>query len=144
MGMAAICLACARHCHKGTNMHLKIRKRRDGDKCDCSRTVHCVCSFSEIRKAFDIIAERDGNIGPNKLRKLLQFLRGPAPIEEAEVEECVMTLGDSSDETKELPRIRPIVFEKWYKFFYNIYDEDEDEDEDEGQDTAAEGEGKKN
>jgi hypothetical protein len=64
-----------------------------------------------------------GCIGPHLIRKLLQALRGPSPIEEAEVEECVMTLGTGS-EYEEVPRISPITFERWYKKFYNIFDED--------------------
>ena len=125
LGMVSICLACARHCHKGTNMFLRVRPRPPGAICDCSRTKYCVCSFNDIRKEFDIQADRDGNIGPNKIRPLLQALRGPAPIEESEVEECMMALGSTSDERKEVPRIVPIVFERWYKFFYSIFDEDE-------------------
>lgn len=87
LGLKSICLACARQCHKGTNMTLKIRSRNSHDVCDCSRTEYCVCSLSDIRRAFDNIADRDGCIGPFQLRKILQYLRGPAPIEEAEVEE---------------------------------------------------------
>ena len=56
----------------GSNMFLKIRKRLPGSICDCSRTKHCVCSFNEIRRQFDIFAERDGCVGPHLLRRLLQ------------------------------------------------------------------------
>ena len=105
-------------------MFLKIRKRAPGAICDCSRTKHCVCSFNEIRRQFDILAERDGCIGPHLLRRLLQALRGPSPIEEAEVEECLVTLA-TGDERHEVPRIKPITFERWYRKFYNVFDEDE-------------------
>ena len=115
-----------------------------------------MCSLSDIRRAFDNISDRDGCIGPFQLRELLQYLRGPAPIEEAEVEEvngivamtsiivtlrlhlcflfqCLMTLGSTSDESVQYPRIAPIVFERWYKLFYNIYDDDEEQGEKQGQ-----------
>jgi hypothetical protein len=39
---------------------------------------------------------------------------------------CVMTLGSTTDETAEYPRIAPITFERWYKVFYNVYDDEDD------------------
>ena len=84
----------------------------------CLHSVNMFASFFNIQLPHEFLL-----FSPNKLRSLLQQLRGPAPIEEAEVEECLMTLSTSADESETQPRIKPIVFEKWYKVFYNIYDD---------------------
>ena len=34
----------------------------------------------------------DGCIGPNNIRDVLQALRGPAPVDSQEVEECMLVL----------------------------------------------------
>ena len=53
----------------------------------------------------------------NQVRVLLQMLRAPAPVDNADVEECLMTLAEGIEHA-ELPRLNPVRFEMWYREFY--------------------------
>ena len=116
----SICLSCSRHCHKGRRLDVFVRYRGSDDICECARTKYCKCSWSIVRNEFDKAAGLDGCIGPDTIRPVLQALRGPAPIDSAEVEECLIVLTDGDSELRTEPRVSPSVFEKWYKGFYAV------------------------
>lgn len=129
--LEAVCLSCARFCVANFTLTPKIRFRHPGDEntpktiCECRRSGMCVCSWSRIRDAFDGFAGLDQNIGPNQIRPLLQQLRSPTPVAREEIEECCAILADG-DDTTETPRIKPVVFEKWYRLFYSEFEDDDD------------------
>ena len=95
--------------------------RRKGDKCDCSRGPHCLCSWSIVRDKFDKIAGPDFNIGPCDLRELLTDLRAPALLDDADFQDCLLALGEGVEDS-ETPRIKPVPFEKFYVTFFQKYD----------------------
>ena len=118
--LGAICMTCSRFCHKGKRLDIFVRYRGSNDICECARTKWCICSWSTIRNEFDKQCGLDGCVGPNKIRDVLQALRGPAPIDSAEVEECLIVLTDGDSEEREEPRVSALVFERWYKEFYAV------------------------
>jgi alpha-tubulin suppressor-like RCC1 family protein len=120
LGMKAICLACARFCQKSRRLQPFVRYRSSTSKCECARTKWCKCSWSSIRNEIDKNASHDGTIGPNNVRDILQVLRGPAPIDSAELDECMMAIADGATEEDTEPRMNALVFERWYRTFYQI------------------------
>ena len=120
----SICLACARHCLSSLRLRPYIRFRSKGNtRCDCKASGLCVCYWSTIRARFDSFAsQNDGCVGPNQLRELLIALRAPAPVEMEDVEECFVVLGDGSDETQTLPRIKAVSFEVWYRKYFDEFE----------------------
>jgi hypothetical protein len=120
MKLKSICLTCARFCHKGTRLGIFVRYRGSKDICDCARQKFCKCSWSTVRNEFDKKAEIDGCIGPDKIRDVLQALRGPAPVDTSEVEECLLVLTDGDSEDRTEPRVTAFRFEKWYKDYYQL------------------------
>ena len=89
-----------------------------GNACDCVLSGKCVCSWSTIRAIFDSIANPEDNcVAPNQVRVLLQSLRAPAPVDNADVEECLMTLAEGIEQA-DFPRLNPVKFEMWYREFY--------------------------
>ena len=118
--LKSVCLACARNCHRGAFQRIYVRYRGTGDICDCARQKFCNCSWSTIRMEFDKLAALDGCIGPNNIRDCLQALRGPAPVDSQEVEECLIILCDNDNEDREEPRVTSKQFEMWYREFYQV------------------------
>ena len=122
----SVCLACARHCLSGATLRPYVKLRQKGDKCQCRGTKYCVCSYSRVRAEFDKFVGLeiiDVCIGPNQIRKLLQNLRNPIPITRDEIDDCLVTLADGIENTAQ-PRIHPVKFEKWYREYFNEYEED--------------------
>ena len=50
----------------------------------------------------------------------MQALRGPAPVDGQEVEECLIILCDNDKEDREEPRVTAKQFEIWYREFYQV------------------------
>lgn len=126
LSLKTVCMACARKCHKFRYLRIYLRRRyKPADACDCHTSGHCQCSWTPIREEYDkfAIEEEDECIGPNKVRRLLEVLRAPAPVDQADVEDCLTELA-LGDEDTDKPRILPVPFEKWYR---NHYQEFEDE-----------------
>lgn len=95
-----------------------------GNACDCVMSGRCVCSWSPIRAVFDKIANpTDQSIMPNQVRPLLQLLRAPAPVDNADVEEALMTLAEGVEDATS-PKILPVPFELWYREFYQEVGDD--------------------
>lgn len=135
LGLKNVCMVCARRCHKGRYLELFLRRRNVGDSCDCHTSGVCDCSWNLVRHQFDIVADKklpgrrvDGMIGPNDIREVLTRLRDPVPIDTSDVEECMIAMG-CGEESDTFPRIRPSVFEKWYREHFQEYLEDEANDE---------------
>lgn len=61
----------------------------------------------------------DKCIGPNQVRQLLKVLRSPFPVESADIDDCLSVIADGVGEDEEAPRIKPVVFEKWYRKYYD-------------------------
>ena len=93
--------------------------------CECKITGLCVCRFSKVREAFDSFAGDDLCVGPNQVEKLLGKLRFPAPCSREDIEECVNYLADGRTDSSE-PRMMAVPFEKWYRGYYNEYEEDDE------------------
>ena len=55
---------------------------------------------------------------------MLVALRYPIPVDSADVEECLIALA-GGEEDSHLPRIKPSVFEKWYRSHFQEYVEDD-------------------
>lgn len=117
--LKSICLTCARLCKNKYLLRPYIRKRAKGDVCDCSQRGLCLCRFTVARAAFDKICGEDQCIGPCQLRALLQSLRAPLLVEGADMEVCLLALAEGASEDSELPRIKPLAFEKWYEAYYD-------------------------
>lgn len=115
----AICLACARICMSRQRLVPYVRARSSADLCDCDANGGCVARWSPIRSEFDMMAESDLCIGPNKTRKLLKLLRKPYPIETQDVEECLLAVADGAEEMNLYPRIKPVPFELWYRKYFD-------------------------
>lgn len=126
-GYSKVCMACARNCLKYYNLREIVRKRTDGDLCDCYTSGHCLSVYTNIRAQFDKIAETeydirsyDGYIGPKRIRLVLNAVRHPLPVDDAEMEDCLMSLAGGEEDAEE-PRIHPIPFEQWYRKYYSEY-----------------------
>lgn len=118
----SVCLSCARQCVFNFRLRPYIRYRQPGDRCDCHGTSYCICSFSRVREQFDKIVGDDGCIGPRQLRKLIQGLRHPVPVDREDIEEAVSSLGDGNGDS-DYPRIKPVPFENWYRRFFDEYED---------------------
>lgn len=95
-----------------------IEKSLPNSACDCILSGKCKCSYSNVRAIFDKFADIVSQcIVPNQVRKVLQDLRSPAPVDNADVEECLMTLAEGVEEA-DRPHIKPVEFEIWYREFY--------------------------
>jgi len=120
----SVCLACARFCLSGLRLRPYIRIRTPGNtKCFCKEAGTCVCYWSRIRAKFDLVSAEDGCIGPNQIHDLLKALRDPAPLELEDVEECLAVVGDGAKEEDTMPRIEPLPFEKWFRQYYDEFEE---------------------
>ena len=118
LNLKSVCLACARRCRRTFNLIPKIKKRNSSDVCDCRLSGSCKCSYSHVRDQFDrlitpTIGYKDEYIGPNQLRTLLENCLHPMPLENSDMEECLIALSEG-DETADFPRISPWEFEKWF------------------------------
>jgi len=124
--LPSICLACSRHCCSGMFLRPFIRLRTPGNtKCYCKAAGLCKCYWSPIRNKFDQATEEDGFIGPNLVMPLLVRLRDPTPVEVEDEEECLVSLCGHTDNEATTPRIAALDFEKWYRRYYDEYEEDQ-------------------
>ena len=124
--LESVCLACSRHCCAGMYLRPFVRVRSAGNtKCYCKSAGLCVCYWSFIRNKFDLATGDDGMIGPNQVQLLLEKLRDPAPVEVEDVEECLVALAGHTDYEMTTPRIGAMAFEKWYRIYFDEYEEDE-------------------
>jgi hypothetical protein len=117
-GLTSLCLTCARLCKNKFALRAKVRMRKKGDICDCSRAGICQCRYTVARAAFDRICNDDLCLGPNKLRMLLQSLRAPLFVESADMEVCLLALAEGSAEDSDTPRITALNFEEWYHNYF--------------------------
>jgi len=123
--LESICLACARFCLSSLRLVPKVRVRSKGNtKCFCKMSGMCVCYWSVIRSKFDLTADEDGCIVPNQISKLLRNLRAPAPIEVEDIEEALISLFDGASGDADSPKVKAVPFEKWYRVYYDEYDDD--------------------
>jgi hypothetical protein len=124
--LKSICLACSRHCCAGMYLRPFIRQRTPGNtKCYCRSAGLCKCYWSPIRNLFDQATQDDGKIGPNQVMALLVRLRDPAPVEEEDKEECLISLVGHNDDTVTEPRIEALAFEKWFRTYFDEYEEED-------------------
>jgi hypothetical protein len=115
-----VCLSCARNCLSRFRLRPYIRHRDRGDTCDCRLYSNmCVSIWSPVRQKFDDICAEDKCIGPNQIRGLLKALRHPYPIENADVEDALSLIAEGAAEDDELPRIKPVPFERWYRKYFD-------------------------
>lgn len=123
--LKSVCLACARFCQHDVRLTPYVRVRSEGNtKCYCKESGKCVCYWSVIRSKFDLIADEDGYIAPKQVRKLLVSLRAPAPVELEDVDECLVELAEGAPPDAEEPRIAAVPFEKWYRIYYDEFEDD--------------------
>ena len=61
---------------------------------------------------------------PKDMRKLLVSLRSPAPVEIEDVEECLIALAEGRPLESEEPRIGAMDFEKWYRQYFDEFEEE--------------------
>lgn len=99
------------------------RNRSSSDVCDCRTSGQCHCAYSYVRDQFDRlitpnIGFKDECIGPNLLRRLMENCLHPMPLENSDMEECLIALSEG-DEMAEVPRITPWAFEKWYNSHFS-------------------------
>ena len=115
LGLRSVCMACARRCQYFRRLEPKIRVRSSKDICDCRTSGYCRCQYSAVREQFDrlITPARDECIGPNLLRILMENCLAPQPLENSDMEECLVALSEG-DENSEYPRITPWDFENWF------------------------------
>ena len=85
----------------------------------------CMCYWSVIRSKFDMLAGEDGCIMPKNLPYLLKILRAPAPVDVEDVEESLVELAMGAADDAEEPRIEAVVFEKWYRRYYDEFEDAE-------------------
>lgn len=126
--LKSVCLACARNCLANEKLRPHIRFRKPKDICDCRISGLCVCSWSKVRAAFDKLIDEDKCIGPNQVRELLRALRAPYPVENADVEDCLLNLAEGREDEYS-PRIGAVPFEKWYRKYYDEQKGGDDDDE---------------
>eukprot|EP01034_Spumella_vulgaris_P023564 gene23563-29792_t len=126
MKLDAVCLSCARNCLKSYRLRPKIRNRVKGDKCDCVLSGLCVSRWNELRNFFDKFVDEDNCIGPNQVKALLKTIRAPYPVDNADVEDCLLSVADGREDSR-MPRIFPVPFEKWYRKFYDEKEVEEGE-----------------
>lgn len=123
--LKSVCLACARFCQHDVRLTPYVRVRSEGNtKCYCKESGKCVCYWTVIRSKFDLIADEDGYIAPKQVRKLLVSLRAPAPVELEDVDECLVELAEGAPPDAEEPRIAAVPFEKWYRIYYDEFEDD--------------------
>ena len=72
-----------------------------------------------------MMAGEDGCIMPLNLPPLLKLLRAPAPVDIEDVEESLVELAMGAAADAEEPRIEPVVFEKWYRRYYDEFEDAE-------------------
>eukprot|EP00605_Chrysophyceae_sp_TOSAG23-4_P001487 GSChrysophyteH1.ASY1.ANO1.1624.1 assembled CDS len=72
-----------------------------------------------------MMAGEDGRIMPCNLPHLLKVLRAPAPVDIEDVEESLVELAMGAAQDAEEPRIEPVVFEKWYRRYYDEFEDAE-------------------
>lgn len=119
--LQSVCLSCARRCVANYRLTPFIRTRNKADptslKCDCNRTGKCQCRWSHIREAFDSIAvfQEDQCINSVQLKKVLKILRSPFPVEAADIDDAMLTLGHRSDKALKYegaPVVKQSIFAK--------------------------------
>jgi hypothetical protein len=114
-----VCLSCARLCVPNNRLVPYTRHRESSDTCDCRTSGNCKSLWTRVRNAFDQIADiEDQCIGPKQVRRLLKTLRAPFPVENADVEDCLTMLADGVEDTN-TPRLSTVLFERWYRRFYD-------------------------
>jgi hypothetical protein len=124
--LKSVCLACARFCLSSLRLTPYVRVRTPGNtKCYCKESGMCMCYWSIIRSKFDMLAGEDGCIMPLNLAFLLKTLRAPAPVDIEDVEESLVELAMGAQDDAEEPRIEPVVFEKWYRRYYDEFEDAE-------------------
>lgn len=116
--LTSVCMACARRCQRDRLLIPRVRPRSSKDICDCRISGLCRCKYSHVREQFDRLITpttgfKDECIGPNLLRTLLEKCLHPMPLENSDMEECLINLSEG-DETAEVPRITAWNFENWY------------------------------
>jgi hypothetical protein len=55
----------------------------------------------------------------------MQALRTPVPIEREDVDEILAVLAEGVEDA-DLPRIRPVAFEQWYRKYFDEFEDIDD------------------
>lgn len=93
------------------------------DICDCRTSGFCQCAFSLVRSQFDKVADEDKCIAPRQVRIVLKALRAPYPVDGMDVEDCLNNLAEGRED-EDFPRIKPVLFENWYRKYFDERDDD--------------------
>lgn len=65
-----------------------------------------------------MVVDKDRCLAPRQLRTLLKTLRAPFQVESSDVEAGLNALAEGQEDA-DVPRIRPVPFETWYRVYYD-------------------------